>query len=205
MRSPTHSVKNRQRLQQPPESAGREQRRRRRRRREQESGPQPHRPDRQRRRMHGSRRRCAERCHQHESEQTESAIDEDNRRRQRFRSGGARRIADPNHVAADVARQEIVEELRDEERAEQPPARDIDLLRLEQNPPAPGRGEHVDQEDPERERQPPERRAPRDLPEMADVDAREQQRQQDHADGDFHRHQDVTTHGGRTGEVRGTV
>ena len=127
-------------------------------------------------------------------QQAEPAVDEDDGRRQRLRSRGLRRVGDADHVAADVAGQEIIEELRDQERLEQPPDGDVDVLRLEENPPPPRRGEDVDEEDDQRDRQPPQRGAARDLPEVADVDAREQQREQHDADGDFCRHQHVTTH-----------
>ena len=58
---------------------------------------------------------CANRCHEHEAEQAYAAIEQHHRRRQRLGTRRRRRVGDPDHVTANVAREEIVEEGCDEE------------------------------------------------------------------------------------------
>ena len=57
-----------------------------------------------------------DRRHQHQAEQADAAVDQHDGRRERLGPGGRRRVGDADDVAADVARQEIVEERRDEKR-----------------------------------------------------------------------------------------
>ena len=86
---------------------------------DEESGPQPQRPDRRGAGMRAPGGRRAERGDEHERHQAQAAIDEDDRRRQRLRPGRPGGVADADDVAADIARQEVVEEDRDQARAEQ--------------------------------------------------------------------------------------
>ncbi len=78
------------------------------------------------------------------------------RRRERLRAGGPRRVADADDVAADVRRQEVVEERRDQVRVDQRAERHRDVLRAQQQRPAPG----ADQD--HRRSTAPARRAARD-------------------------------------------
>ena len=102
-----------------------------------------------------------------------------------FEPAGTRRVADPDHVAADVARQEVVEEQRDQQRSEQRAAADVHALRVEQQLPSPGARQHVDHVDGQRHQQPRQRRLACARPQRADVDARKQQPQQADADADL--------------------
>ena len=67
----------------------------------------------------GAGDRRGERRDQDQTHQTEHAIDQHDRGRQRLGPRRPRGIANPNHVAADVARQKVVEEQRDQQRSEQ--------------------------------------------------------------------------------------
>ena len=64
---------------------------------------------------------------------------------------------------------------------------DVHVLRVEQQMPAPHAGEHVDDVDAERDGEPGHRRPARARPQAADVDAREEKREQDDADGELER------------------
>ena len=74
-----------------------------------------------------------------------AAIHEHDRRGQRLRLRGPRRVADADDVAADVARQEVVEEPGDEIRRQQRARRHLDALRAQQQLPAPRARQHVDE------------------------------------------------------------
>ena len=109
-----------------------------------EPGPQPGRPD---RRATPSIRRTgrhgrAEGRHEDQAHQADAAVDQDDRRRQRLGPGRAGGVPDADHVTADVARQEVVEERRDQVGGEQGPRGARHLLRVEQQPPAPGCDDH---------------------------------------------------------------
>ena len=123
---------------------------------------------------------------EHQPDQAEAAIDEDDGGGQRLRAGRARRVADAHHVAADIARQEVVEETRHEVRGDQRSERHGHTLCVEQQPPAPRIGQHVDAVEAEGHEQPGHRRALRAGPELSGVDAREQHGEQRDADHGLH-------------------
>ena len=114
----------------------------------------------------GGERRAAG-GHQHEAHQAEAAIDEDDGRGERLRAGRPRRVADADDVAADVARQEVVEEERDEVRAGEMVGRDVHILRIEQQLPAPDAGHHGERVDRERDEQPGDRGGARTRPQRS--------------------------------------
>ena len=163
-------MKDGERPEQPAEAVRREERGRRRGRPGQESRPQPHRPDR-RRMVDAPDRRGAESRHEHQRHQPQKAIDQHDRRRQRFRPRRPRRIGDAHHVAADIARQEIVEEERHEKRRQQRSAPHVNLLRRKQNVPAPRARDHVHDVHRERREEPRHRRVPGVVPQRRHVDA----------------------------------
>jgi hypothetical protein len=105
------------------------------------------------------------------------------------------RIADPDHVAADVARQKIVEERRHQERAQQRSAPDRDLLRVKQQMPAPGTDQQVDRVDAERDDQPEHGRAAHRLPQPRDIDLPEQHHQEDDADRELEDEEEMASSG----------
>jgi len=142
-------------------------------------------------------RRRPKRGHQHERHQAEDAVHQDHRGAERLRVCVPRGVADPDHVAADVARQKIVEIGRDQERAEQRRKRHLDALGLQQQVPAPHRARRAGGEDDDGSEQPRYRRQPRVLPQLRDVDAREQDEEEDDADRKLDRQQDITARGGR--------
>ena len=196
-------VKHRQRPQQTAEAGGGEHGRRRRGGAGEEPGPQPDRPDRCRGVMQPPDRGRANRRHEHERHQAEHAIHQDDGRRERFRVGDAPRVPDTDDVAADVARQKIVEVGRDQKRAEQRRPGDLDALRLEQEVPAPHRRHRADGVDGQCGEQPRDRRQPGSGPQLRDVDPRKEHDEEDDADRELHRQQDVAAHGGRFGLFRG--
>src|SRR6185503_4422085 len=81
------------------------------------------------RRPKPSGRSGADGGHQDQRHHAEAAVDENHRRGERLRAGGPRRVADADDVAADVARQEVIEEVGDEVRAEQRAPAHVDVLR----------------------------------------------------------------------------
>ena len=141
------------------------------------------------------RHRCANRCNQDEPHQSDHAVGEDHDCGARLRSGRARRVANADHVASDVARQKIIEEERDEERAEERPRGNVDLLGIEKQVPSPDASEHVREVHAERGRQPYERRPLRRRPQARRVDLRKEDGEQDDADGHLEREERVVARG----------
>ena len=130
-------------------------------------------------------RRRAKGRHEDERHEPEHAVREDDERRDRLRSGRPCRLADADHVAADVAGQEIIEEQRDEKRSEERTRAHIHVLGVQEDVPSPDTHQHVDEIDRQRGGQPRQRRLARAGPQPADVDLREEQREQDDAHGEL--------------------
>jgi len=192
-----------QRLEQASEPGRRKDRKRRPGRDDEKTGPEP---DRQNRHGEGMDRRCvavAQRGHEDERHEPEAPVHQYDRRGQRLRAGGPGGVADADDVAADVARQKIVRERRDQKRPEQPAPGHPHVLCLEQDMPAPCAGDHVQGVERQRHGEPWNRRASRQRPQLPRVDPREEQDQQSQADGNLERQEDVATNGGRVFRIRG--
>ena len=105
----------------------------------------------------------------------------------------ARRVADANHVAADIAREEIVEEHRDEDTSRAAIGVDLHVLRAEQHVPTPRARHDVDGVDHERGEEPRQRRRRGDRPQLADIDPREENPEKHDADGELDDDEGVAT------------
>src|SRR4029079_7808187 len=147
---------------------------------EPETGPQDAGADRAHR--HPLHDRGAGGRDQREPEHAQAAIDQHHGGRERLGACRLGRVGDPDHVAADIAGQEIVEERRDEERLREKAERQAHVLRAQQHAPPQRAGQQHRQVEQQREGEPSERRVPRDAPQARHVDAREEQREQSDAD-----------------------
>src|SRR4029079_7038389 len=119
---------------------------------------------------------------QREPEHAQTAIDQHHGSRERLGAGRLGRVGDTDHVAADVAGQEIVEERRDEERLREKAERQAHVLRAPQDAPSERARQQHRQVEQQREGEPSERRLPRHAPQARHVDPREEQREQSDAD-----------------------
>jgi hypothetical protein len=140
---------------------------------------------------------------QDQPKEAKATVHQHHRRCQRLRTGRSRRVGNPDDVAADVARQEIIEERRDEKRADQRARGDADPLRVKQQAPPPGAGEHHHQVEHQRRGEPADRGRPDVRPESRSVAARDQQDQQPDADDHLRDEQQLPLDG--RGRGRGTL
>ena len=85
----------------------------------------------------------------------------------------------------------------DEERRQRRAEGHVDVLRLQQQIPAPGAGERRDPEDGQRDQQPRQRRQPRGLPELRRIGFREEHDEKNDADRELDRQDAVAARAGR--------
>jgi hypothetical protein len=84
-------------------------------------------------RIHGRPHRSNE----NQRKQPNATVEKDNGRRERARARHRRRICNADDVATDVARQEIIEKVRDEERRGQRSEAEVEMLGFEEKRPSP--------------------------------------------------------------------
>ena len=119
---------------------------------------------------------------QAERDHAESAIDEDDGRGERSRARRPGSIRHPDDVAADVAREKVVEERGDQERLGESAGGRMNALRVQQHAPPPRADPDHGRVGGRRASDPEQVRAARERPQTPDVAAGEEQRDQTDAE-----------------------
>jgi len=136
--------------------------------------PEEARSDRADRLAHARGHGRADGCGKDQPQEPDAAIDQHDRRRQRLRADELRAVPNPDDVAADVRRQEIIEKRRDEVRVRQRPDPRRDVLGVQQDAPAPHADENHAEVQRERCGEPGDRRRPHGVPQACEIHAGQQ-------------------------------